>query len=104
MTNPMRVRATEKGGEVDVRILMSHEMETGQRKDESGQLVPAWFIQQVNVNVGDKTVFMAEFGPSVSKDPYLHFKLKGSANKGDTLAITWLDNRGETRTDEVAVR
>ena len=104
MTNPMRVRATEKGGEVDVRILMSHEMETGQRKDESGQIVPAWFIQQVNVNVGDKTVFMAEFGPSVSKDPYLHFKLKGSANKGDTLAITWLDNLGETRTDEVAVR
>lgn len=104
MTNPMRVRATEKGGEVDVRVLMSHEMETGQRKDESGQLVPAWFIQKVDVKLGDKTVFMAEFGPSVSKDPFLHFKLKGSANKGDKLAITWLDNRGETRTDEVDVR
>jgi sulfur-oxidizing protein SoxZ len=104
MTSPMRVRATEKDGEVDVRILMGHEMETGQRKDEAGELVPAWFIQEVDVKVGDKTVFMAEFGPSVSKDPYLHFKLKGTANKGDTLAITWRDNRGESRTDEVAIR
>jgi sulfur-oxidizing protein SoxZ len=104
MTNPMRVRASEKGGEVDVRVLMSHEMETGQRKDESGQLVPAWFIQKVDVKAGDKTVFMAEFGPSVSKDPFLHFKLKSGVAKGDTLAITWLDNRGESRTDDVSVR
>jgi sulfur-oxidizing protein SoxZ len=104
MTSPMRIRATEKDGEVDVRVLMKHDMETGQRKDEAGSLVAAWFIQRIDAKVGDKVVFSAEFGPSVSKDPFLHFKLKGSVKKGDALAITWADNKGESRTDKVDVR
>jgi len=104
MTSPMRIRATEKDGEVDVRVLMKHDMETGQRKDEAGALVAAWFIQRVDAKVGDKVVFSAEFGPAVSKDPFLHFKLKGSAKKGDALTITWADNKGESRTDKVDVR
>lgn len=104
MASPMRIRATEKDGEVDVRVLMKHDMETGQRKDASGALVPAWFIQKIDAKVGDKAVFSAEFGPAVSKDPFLHFKLKGSVKKGDVLSVTWADNKGESRTDKVDVK
>ncbi|TMS57848.1 thiosulfate oxidation carrier complex protein SoxZ [Imbroritus primus] len=102
MADPMRVRATESGGVVDVKILMKHDMETGQRKDASGKTIPAWHIQTVTAQVGGKTVFDAQFGPAVSKDPFLNFKFKGAA-KGDKLSVTWVDNRGDKRTDEATI-
>jgi sulfur-oxidizing protein SoxZ len=104
MANPTLIRATEKDGVVDVRILMKHEMETGLRKSTEDKLIPAWHITNVEAKIGDTLVFGAQFGPSVSKDPFLHFKLKGSAKKGDLLSFTWLDNRGQTRTDTSTIK
>ena len=101
MADPMRGRATENNGIVDVKILMKHEMESGQRKDSSGKLIPAWFINSVNVKAQGKEVFVAEFGSAVSKDPFMNFKYKGS--KGDKLTVSWLDTRGDRRTDEITV-
>jgi sulfur-oxidizing protein SoxZ len=102
MPDPMRIRATEQPDGVDVRVLMSHEMETGQRRDSAGNLVPAWYIQNVVVTYAGKPVLTAEWGPAVSKNPYLQFKFKGG-KKGDKLTVTWTDNKGETRTDEAVI-
>ena len=44
----------------------------------------------------------ADWGPSVSKNPYLAFRFKGAA-KGDKITITWTDTAGESRTDEVTI-
>jgi sulfur-oxidizing protein SoxZ len=101
MADPMRVRATEAGGVVDVKILMKHDMEAGQRKDAAGKTIPQWFISTVTVQAQGKNVFMAEFGPAVSKDPFLNFKYKGA--KGDKVVVSWVDNRGAKRTDEATV-
>ncbi|WP_205904726.1 thiosulfate oxidation carrier complex protein SoxZ [Diaphorobacter sp. HDW4A] len=102
MPDPMRIRAQAAGDKVTVRVLMSHEMETGQRKDANGQVIPAWFIQDVSASLNGKPVFRAEWGPAVSKNPFLQFNLKG-AKAGDKLSVTWKDNKGETRTDEATV-
>lgn len=102
MGNPMKIRAANKDGVTEVKVLVSHEMETGQRKDANGAIVPAWFITELVAKHGDKTVLSSEFGPSVSKNPYLAFKFKGGA-KGDKLAVSWMDNKGEKRTDEVQI-
>ena len=101
MADPMRVRATEAGGVVDVKILMKHDMEAGQRKDASGKTIPQWFISTVTVQAQGKNEFMGEFGPAVSKDPFLNFKYKGA--KGDKVVVSWVDNRGAKRTDEATV-
>ena len=101
MPDPMRIRATEKDGIVDVKVLMRHDMETGQRKDAAGKTVPAWFITHLNVKAQGKDVFNANFGTAISKDPFLNFKYKGS--KGDKLSVTWVDTKGEKRTDEILV-
>ena len=101
MPDPMRIRATEKDGIVDVKILMRHDMETGQRKYAAGKTVPAWFIQNLNVKAQGKDVFNAHFGSAISKDPFLNFKYKGS--KGDKLTVSWLDTKGEKRVDELLV-
>lgn len=102
MPDPMRIRATEQPDGVDVRVLMSHEMETGQRRDSAGNLVPAHFISNVTVNCNGKAVLTAEWGPAVAKNPYLQFKFKG-AKKGDKISVTWVDTKGETRTDEATI-
>ena len=102
MGDPMRIRATETGGVVEVKVLMKHDMESGQRKDSAGKVIPAWHINTISAKVKDKEVFAANFGPAVSKDPFLNFKFKGAA-KGDKISVTWVDNRGDTRTDEVVI-
>lgn len=102
MADPMRIRAQATGDKVLVRVLMSHEMETGQRKDASGKVIPAWYIQHVSATLNGKEVLKAQWGPSVSKNPFLQFTVKGG-KAGDKVAITWLDNHGDTRTDEATV-
>jgi sulfur-oxidizing protein SoxZ len=102
MADPMRIRAQMQGDKAIVRVLMSHEMETGQRKDSAGKVIPAWHINEVNATHNGKPVLSAEWGPAVAKNPFLQFTLKG-AKAGDKVAITWKDNRGDTRTDEATV-
>ncbi|NRF72341.1 thiosulfate oxidation carrier complex protein SoxZ [Aquincola sp. S2] len=98
----MRIRAQAAGDKATVRVLMQHEMETGQRKDAAGKIIPAWFIQEVSATHNGKPVFSAQWGPAISKNPFLQFTIKG-AKAGDKVAVTWLDNRGEKRTDEAVI-
>ena len=102
MADPMKIRANVVGDSTEVKVLMSHEMETGQRKDAAGKAIPAWFIQNVTAMYNGKTVLSAQWGPAIAKNPFLSFKFKGGA-KGDKVQITWVDNKGEKRTDEVAI-
>jgi sulfur-oxidizing protein SoxZ len=102
MADPMRIRAQVAGDKATVRVLMSHEMESGQRKDAAGKTVPAWFIQDVEAKLNGKTIMTAEWGPSVSKNPFLQFTVKG-AKAGDKISVSWKDNKGDSRTDEATV-
>ena len=102
MADPMRIRAVSKDGLVNVKVLMSHEMDTGQRKDSSGKLVPAHFIQNVVAKVGDRTLLTALWSGGVSKNPYLSFKFTGAA-KGEKLEISWTDNKGATESETAEI-
>ena len=103
MAGPMRIRAASSDGVTEVRVLMSHPMETGQRRDAAGELVPAHYITELTAEHNGKTVLTAHMGPSVSTNPYLAFKFQGGAS-GDAVKISWVDNQGESRTDEVQIR
>ena len=102
MGNPMRIRANVAGDTVEVKVLIRHDMETGQRKDAAGKAVPAHFIQTLVAKWKDKVVLDAVMGTSISKDPFLSFKFKGGA-KGDKVSVSWTDNKGDSRTDEVVI-
>ena len=102
MADPMRIRAQAQGSGAVVRVLMSHEMESGQRKDASGKTIPAWHITDVTASHNGKQVLAAEWGPAVAKNPFLQFTVKG-AKAGDRIALTWKDSKGDSRTDEVTV-
>jgi len=103
MAEPMKIRATLQGDVADIKVLMNHVMETGQRKDaKTGQLIPAHFIQNVTVTLGGKVVMDAQWGPAISKNPFLGLKVKG-AKAGDKVVISWVDNKGDKNSTEAAV-
>ena len=102
MSDPMKIRAAMVGDKVEVKVLMSHEMETGQRKDAKGAVIPAWFIQTVAATHNGKTVLAAEWGPAVSKNPFLSFRFSGG-KPGEKVVVTWEDSKGDKRSDEATI-
>ena len=103
MANPMKIRARLKGDVADIRMLISHAMENGQRKDNSGKLVPRHFIQQLWIEVNGKMVIRGQTGTSISRNPVFGFKVKG-AKAGDKVVVKWQDNTGQSRMDETVVK
>ena len=102
MADPMKIRATAANGVTEIKVLMSHPMETGVRKDAAGTVVPAHFITDVTVKHGERVVMRCMWGQSVSQNPYLAFKFKGGA-KGEKVSVSWQDNKGDSRTDQATI-
>jgi sulfur-oxidizing protein SoxZ len=92
----IKVRAKGGDGVINVKALISHPMDTGLVKDKkTGKIIPAHFIQEVICQYNGKTVITSQWGPAVSKNPYLAFRFAGDVNLGDTIQMTWVDNQGE---------
>jgi len=102
MAEPMKIRATLQGDIADVRILIAHPMETGQRRDASGKIVPLHFIQNITVTHNGKMVMDGQWSQAIARNPFLGLRVKG-AKAGDKIVVTWTDNMGDKRTDEATV-
>ena len=102
MAGPMKMRASLGQGFTEVRVLMTHPMETGQRKDSDGKLVPMHFIQNLTVKVNGKLMVDAQISQAISRNPVFSFRLKGGA-KGDKIEVAWVDNKGESNSTEIAL-
>ncbi|MGF1546987.1 MAG: thiosulfate oxidation carrier complex protein SoxZ [Thiotrichales bacterium] len=99
----LKLRAEESGGVTTVKTLITHPMETGLRKDKAtGEVIPAHFIQEVVAEHKGNQVFTAHWSGSISTNPYLSFRFKGAA-KGDSLKVSWTDNKGGTDSADVQV-
>jgi sulfur-oxidizing protein SoxZ len=101
----IKMRATlGDNGVTTVKILISHPMDTGLVKDKkTGNLIPAHFIQEVVCEHNGNNVLTAEWGPAVSKNPYLSFRFKG-AKAGDTVKVNWVDNQGNSDSGETTIK
>ena len=95
MTMKVKAKMTSNN-KVHVKMLIKHPMETGQRKDsKTGKPIPAHFVEAVTCHWQDKELLRAHWGPAISKNPYLSFKLSGP-KAGDVLMIRWSDNQGKS--------
>lgn len=94
MSNQMKIRAWMDGDKANVKAIIFHPMETGMRKDKSGNKIPAHYITEVKCAHNGKEILTCLWGPGVSKNPFMAFSFKG-AKAGDTLTISWIDNKGE---------
>jgi len=99
---PIKIRAQIKGEITEIRILMQHPMETGQRKDEDGQTLAAHFIQSFSVSHNSKPMIDGQLNTSIAKNPLFAFKARG-IKTGDKLTVNWQDNTGDKRQDEITV-
>ena len=101
----IKMRATlGDNGVTTVKILISHPMDTGLVKDKkTGNLIPAHFIQEVVCEHNGNNVLTAEWGPAVSKNPYLSFRFKG-AKAGDTVKVNWVDNQGNSDSGQTTIK
>lgn len=102
MADNMKMRAQLKGDYVEVKVLMSHPMETGRRKNDDDSLVPAHFVQLLTATLNGKPVLEAQWGTGIAKNPYLTFRVK-DANLGDKISVTWHDNLGNIATQDILV-
>ena len=100
----IKIRAKVKDGITTVKALISHTMETGLRKDKkTGKKIPAHHITEVTAAHNGNTVMTANWGPAISKNPYLSFKFKGGA-AGENVTISWLDNKGKGDSHDAAIK
>ena len=104
MADTIKIRAKSKGEIVTVKVLVTHPMETGARKDgKTNELVPAHFIQELKGEAHGKVVFHANIGTGVARNPYFAFKFKG-AGSGDSIRISWVDNLGNSDSREAVIK
>ena len=100
----IKMRAATADGVTTIKALISHPMDTGLVKDKkTGQTIPAHFIQEVVCKHKDTTVLTANWGAAISKNPYLSFKFKGAA-AGDTVSLSWVDNKGEKDSADATIK
>jgi sulfur-oxidizing protein SoxZ len=102
MADQIKIRAQLQGDIADIRVLMQHPMETGQRRDEKGQAIPVHFIQTFVVTHNGKPLVDGQLNTSISRNPLFTFRARG-IKPGDKLAVSWGDNLGEKRLDEITV-
>ena len=104
MASKIKVKAKLSGDVADIQSLMMHPMETGTRKDpDTGAVVPVHHITQLTFEHNGEVAVLANLSTAVSKNPYFRFKLRG-ASPGDTLKVSWVDNRGETDAVETVLK
>jgi sulfur-oxidizing protein SoxZ len=85
-------KQAKKGELVEVKALVSHVMETGQRRDSAGKIVPRKILNKFVCTVNGKEVFSADFEPAISANPYIQFKFK--AQESGPVVLTWIDDDG----------
>jgi sulfur-oxidizing protein SoxZ len=103
MAEPMKIRATLQGDVAEVKVLINHPMETGQRKDpNTGETIPLHFIRLVTATLNGTPVIEAQWSQAISRNPFFGFRIRG-AKAGDRIAVRWSDNRGQEGSIETTV-
>ena len=98
----MRIKAKLKGDKANIKVLIKHDMESGRRKDEAGNVVPAKFVQTITAHVGETQVLKQTLDQAFPKNPFLELNLTSRA-AGDAVAFKWVDSTGDTLEETVTL-
>ena len=91
----------KKGDIIQIKTLMSHPMETGFRKDETGKPIPREIINSFVCTFNGHEVFRADLEPAISANPYFEFTVK--VEDSGTFAFAWVDDNGTVTTAEQGI-
>ena len=100
----IKMKAKASNDETTVKVLIKHPMETGRRKDkQTEELIPIHYIKEVTCSYQGEQVLMTEWGPTISKNPFISFTFMGGA-AGEKVELTWTDNKGGSETASVTIK
>ena len=90
-------KTAAKGEIIEIKSLISHKMESGQRKDKkTGELIPRKIINKYVVTFNGKKFFSADWEPAIAANPYMAFHMR--ASESGTMEFTWVDDDGKKYT------
>ena len=93
----------KKGQAFEVKTLVTHDMETGLRKDKAtGKPIPRDFLNRLVATYGGKTVMDATWHPSISANPFTSFFVV--AGESGPMTFTWTDDKGVDYTKTITVK
>lgn len=96
MARLTKMKTRQRGGATEVLVLVNHPMETGRRVDKkTKKTIPAHYIQKMVFELNGKQIAVADTGSALSKNPLIGLRLKG-AKAGDTIKVSWTDNKRES--------
>ena len=100
----IKMKAKASNGETTVKALLRHPMETGRRKDKkTKEAIPIHYIKEVTCSYQGEPVLTTEWGPTISKNPFISFKFTGGA-PGEVIELTWTDNKGDSDSASATIK
>ena len=95
----LRIPTTARKGEVvEIKTLITHPMESGQRKDADGKLVPRLIVNALKATFNGKPVVDIKLEPAIAANPYMSFFLR--VEESGTLKFAWTDDLKNSWTAE----
>lgn len=95
----VKVPKTASAGEIiTIKTLISHNMESGQRKDGDGNTIPRRIINRFTCEFEGRKVFECVLDPAISANPFFEFSAK--VEQSGTFKFTWVDDDGSVYTHE----
>jgi sulfur-oxidizing protein SoxZ len=94
-------KEAKKGEVIEIKTLISHAMESGLRKDDSGSLVPRKIINRFTCEFNGKPVFACDLEPGMAANPYFQFTVK--VEESGTFRFSWTDDDGTVVTADEAI-
>jgi sulfur-oxidizing protein SoxZ len=86
--------AAAKGEVFQVKTLINHQMETGLRHDDQGDVIPRKIINKFVCRYNDVVVFGVDLHEAVAANPYIEFYLR--ATESGRLEFIWEEDGGHT--------
>ena len=90
-------KSASAGEVVTLKTLISHPMESGQRKDKDGNVIPRSIINRFTCDFNGQNVIDVKMEPAISTNPY--FEFEALVPEAGEFTFTWYDDDGSTYTD-----
>ena len=94
-------KTARRGDPVEVRVLISHPMESGQRRDETGRAVPRQIINRFVCTYNGAEVLRLALHPAIAANPF--FAFAAVAQDSGTITLTWTDDAGVTQSESAPI-
>lgn len=94
-------KSAAAGDIITIKTLISHKMESGQRKDEEGNTIPRSIINSFKCEFNGNPIFSCDIDPAISANPYFEFNAR--VDEAGTFKFTWIDDDGTVTEKEQAI-